>query len=118
VGLERGPLSLVSAIEGLLGRKYRGSSLEHREYCRGDPSRWPHNILYPQQLAQTSPKNGGRSVAIVRSRTQATEFVLFVSSILPLFYHNEYSYLGQMADVYTSLRRILKQRAHYEQSYL
>jgi hypothetical protein len=30
--------------------------------------------LYPQKLAVTSPTSGGRSVGIVRSRTQATEF--------------------------------------------
>jgi UbiD family decarboxylase len=29
--------------------------------------------LYPQKLALTSPTSGGRSVGIVRSRTQATE---------------------------------------------
>jgi hypothetical protein len=39
VGLERGPLSLVSTIEELLGRKSRGSGLESREYCSRDPSR-------------------------------------------------------------------------------
>jgi hypothetical protein len=38
VGLERGPLSLVSTIEELLGRKSRGSGLEIREYGRRDPS--------------------------------------------------------------------------------
>jgi hypothetical protein len=32
------------------------------------------NELYPQKLALTSPTNGCRSVGIVRSRTQATEF--------------------------------------------
>jgi hypothetical protein len=31
--------------------------------------------LYPQTLALTSPTNGGRSVGVVRSQTQATEFV-------------------------------------------
>jgi hypothetical protein len=34
VGLERGPLSLVSTIEELLGRKSSGSGLEIREYGR------------------------------------------------------------------------------------
>jgi len=34
--------------------------------------------LYPQKLALTSPTGGGRSVGIVRVRTKATEFVLFV----------------------------------------
>jgi hypothetical protein len=32
VGLERGPLSLVSATEELLGRKSSGSGLESQEY--------------------------------------------------------------------------------------
>jgi hypothetical protein len=39
VGLERGPLSLVSTIEELLGRKSSGYDLESREYGRGDPLR-------------------------------------------------------------------------------
>jgi hypothetical protein len=39
VGLERGPLSLMSTIEELLGRKSRGSGLETREYGRWDVSR-------------------------------------------------------------------------------
>jgi hypothetical protein len=39
VDLERGPLSLVSATEELLGRKSSGSGLENREYGRRDPSR-------------------------------------------------------------------------------
>jgi hypothetical protein len=38
VGLERGPLSLVSTIEGLLERKRSGSGLENREYGARDPS--------------------------------------------------------------------------------
>jgi hypothetical protein len=38
VGLERGPLSLVSTIEELLGRKRSGSGLEIREYGHRDPS--------------------------------------------------------------------------------
>jgi hypothetical protein len=53
------------------------SGLEIREYGRRDPSRWPRGILYPQKLALTSPANGGRSVGVVCSRTQATEFSLF-----------------------------------------
>jgi hypothetical protein len=36
VGLERGPLSLVSTIEELLERKISGSGLEIREYGRRD----------------------------------------------------------------------------------
>jgi hypothetical protein len=39
VGMERGPLSLVSTIEELLGRKSSGSGLEIPEYGHRDPSR-------------------------------------------------------------------------------
>jgi hypothetical protein len=39
VGLERGPLSLVSTTEELLESKGSGSGLEGREYGRRDPSR-------------------------------------------------------------------------------
>jgi hypothetical protein len=46
VGLERGPLSLVSTIEELLGRKSSGFGLENREYCYRDPSLWPRGTLY------------------------------------------------------------------------
>ena len=34
--------------------------------------------LYPQKLALTSPTGGGRSVAIGRSRTKATEFRVYI----------------------------------------
>jgi hypothetical protein len=78
LNLERGPHSLVSTNEELLERKSSSSGLEIREYCRRDPSRWPRVTLYPQKLAVTSPTSGSRSVGIVRSRTQATEFFLMV----------------------------------------
>jgi hypothetical protein len=68
MGLERGPLSLVSTIEELLDRKNSGSGLENREYGCKNPSRWPRSTLYQQKLALTSPTSGGRSVGIVRSR--------------------------------------------------
>jgi hypothetical protein len=38
VGLERGPLSVVSTIEELLERKNSDSGLENSEYGRRDPS--------------------------------------------------------------------------------
>jgi hypothetical protein len=65
VGLERGPLRLVSIIE----------ELESLKYCCRSPSRWPRGTLYRQNLALTSPTSGGRFIGIVRSQTQATEFV-------------------------------------------
>jgi hypothetical protein len=74
VGLERGPLSLVSTIEELLERNIRDTGLQSREYGRRDPSRWPRGTLYPEKLALTSPTSGSRSVGVVRSRTQSTEF--------------------------------------------
>jgi hypothetical protein len=75
VGLEQDPLSLVSTIEKLLGRKSSGSGLEIREYGRRDPCHTDHVApLCPQKLAIASPTSGGRSVGIVRSRTQTMEF--------------------------------------------
>jgi hypothetical protein len=76
VGLKRGPLSLVSTTEELLGKKISGFGLESRLYGRRNPSRWPRGTLYPQKLALTSPTSGGRSVGTVRSWTQAMEFSL------------------------------------------
>jgi hypothetical protein len=84
VGLERGPLSLVSKIEELLGRNNSGFGLENREYVRGDPLRWPFDTLYPQKLALTSPTSGDRSVGIVRLRVKATEFYFIPIRILSL----------------------------------
>jgi hypothetical protein len=79
MGLERGPLSLVSSIEELLQRKGSGSSLEIQEYSRRDTLHWPHGSLYPQKLALISLTSNGHSVGIVRSRTQVTEFSLVFS---------------------------------------
>jgi hypothetical protein len=45
VGLERGPPSLVSTTEELLGRKSSGSGLENRDYDRRDPSRQLRDTL-------------------------------------------------------------------------
>jgi hypothetical protein len=74
VGLERGPLSLVSTIEELLGKHSNDFGLENREYFHRDPSRWQRGTLYPQKLALTSSTSAGRSVVIVLSRTQGMEF--------------------------------------------
>jgi hypothetical protein len=51
VSLELAPLSLATAIEGLLGRKSSESGVENLEYGRGDALRWPRDSLYPQNLA-------------------------------------------------------------------
>jgi hypothetical protein len=63
VGLERGPLNLVSTTEELLDRKPRIR-----------PEGPVTLTLYPHTLAITSPTRGGRSVGIVRSRTQTQDF--------------------------------------------
>jgi hypothetical protein len=75
VGLEQGPLSLMSTTEELLERKSSGSSLENREYGHRDLLCWPHNTLYMQKLALISPTSGGRSAGIVHSWTKAMEIL-------------------------------------------
>jgi hypothetical protein len=84
-GLERGPLSLVSITEELLGRKSSGSGIESREYGCRDPSRWPCDTLNQQKLTITSQTGGGRSVGIVRTWTQTTEFFLTIKSFYTCF---------------------------------
>jgi hypothetical protein len=79
VGLERGPLSFVSTTEELLGIKSSSCGLENREYGRRDLLRRPRDNLYPQKLALTWSTSGGRSVGIVRSRTQTMDFVVCLS---------------------------------------
>jgi hypothetical protein len=88
VGLEWGPLSLVSTIEELLERKSSGSSLGSREYGRRDPSRWPRGTLYLRKLALILQTSDDRSVGIVYSRTQAMEFIFrsgMLKSVTDLF---------------------------------
>jgi hypothetical protein len=46
-----------------------GSGQENRINDRVGPLRWPRDTHYPQKLALTSPTSGGRSVDIVRLRT-------------------------------------------------
>jgi hypothetical protein len=78
VGLEQGPLSLVSAIEKLLERNSSGFGLESREYSFRNLLYWPRNTLYPQKSEITSLTSGGCSVGIVHSRTKATELFYFI----------------------------------------
>jgi hypothetical protein len=89
VGLERGPLSLVSTNEELLGRKSSGFGLEKRDYGLWDPLRWPRDTLYSQNLALIPPIRGSRSVVIVRFRTKATELLLLLLLLLLLFIQAE-----------------------------
>jgi hypothetical protein len=52
--------------------------IERREYGRRVQSLWPRGTLYLQKFSLTLPTSGGRSVGIVRSRTQATEYFPFI----------------------------------------
>jgi hypothetical protein len=79
VSLERGPFSLVIAIEEILERKSSGSGLENQDHGCRDPSRRLRGTLYPQKLTLTSRTSRGGSVGTVHSWTQATEFFLFIN---------------------------------------
>jgi hypothetical protein len=74
VGLERGPLSLVSTTEELLGRNSSGSGLETENTAVGirHADHVPPSIR--KKLELNSLTSGGRSVGIVGLRTEATEF--------------------------------------------
>jgi hypothetical protein len=72
LGLERGPLSLVSTVEELFERNSSGSVLEIREYGRRDPPRHSPSAKVGNNFADK------RSVGIVRLGTQATEFFVYI----------------------------------------
>jgi hypothetical protein len=74
VGLERGPLSLVSTTEELLDRKVAAPVYKTENTAVG--TRHADHVApsIRKKLAITSPTCGGCSVGIVRSRTQTMEF--------------------------------------------
>jgi hypothetical protein len=76
VGLERGPLSLVSTIEELLDRKVAAPVYNIENTAVGIRHADHVAPSIRKRLAITSPTSGGRSVGIVRSRTQTMEFSL------------------------------------------
>jgi hypothetical protein len=90
-------------IEEIFERKNRGSCLENREYGSRDPSRWPRGTLYPQNLALTSLTSGCRSVDIVRSGTQATEFSYFFH--YSPYYHQQCLHRGTSSELVTFSKR-------------
>ena len=63
--------------------KSSGSGLENRD-STAVGNRYADHVtpLYPQKLALTSPSGGGRSVGMVRSRTEATEFSFSFSALV------------------------------------
>jgi hypothetical protein len=70
LGLVRGPLSLVSTTEELLGRKVAAPVQKTENTAVG--IRHPDHMApsIGKKLVITSPTSGDRSVGIVRSRTQ------------------------------------------------
>jgi hypothetical protein len=67
VGLEPGPLSLVSTIEELLGRNSTGSGLENRDYGRRGSITLTTWHRLSAKLALTSPTSGGRYSSLADS---------------------------------------------------
>jgi hypothetical protein len=72
----------MSTIKEPVERKNNVSSLENRDYGRRVPLRWSRDTLLLTKVGITSPSRGGHSDGIVRSRTQAAEFVSLFSSSL------------------------------------
>jgi hypothetical protein len=71
VGLELGPLSLVSTTEELFEIESSCFGIESRDYGRrGSAARTMRHSFIRKKFALTSPTNGGRSVDVVRSGTQ------------------------------------------------
>jgi hypothetical protein len=65
----------VSTTEELLDRKSSGPGLESRECGRRETPRWTRCSLFPQKVGTNFADKRRRLVGIVRSRTQASEFV-------------------------------------------
>jgi hypothetical protein len=82
VGLERGPLSLVSTTEELLDRNIAAPVYKTVNTAVGIRHADHVAPYIRRKLVITSPTSGGRSVGIVRSRTQTMEFFFYMG---PLF---------------------------------
>jgi hypothetical protein len=81
VVLERGPLSLVSTTEGLFDRKVAAPvyKIENKAVGIRHADHMAPSIR--KKLAITTPTSGGRSVGIVRSRTQTMEFFFLLNCL-------------------------------------
>jgi hypothetical protein len=77
VGLEPGPLSHVSTIEELLEQKKVAAPVYKAENTAVEIRHADHVARsIREKFTLTSPTSGGRSIGIVRSRTQATEYYI------------------------------------------
>jgi hypothetical protein len=100
MGLERGPLSLVSTTEELLDIKVAAPVQKTENKAIGIRHGDHVAPSIRKTLTITSPTSGGRSVGIVRSRTRTMEFSLVFSfSINKKFYYlqiysDEYRYFS------------------------
>jgi hypothetical protein len=77
VGLERGPLNLVSTTEELLDRRLEDPVYKTENTAVGIRHADHVAPSIRKMLAITSPTSGGRSIGLVRSRTQTMEFFFY-----------------------------------------
>jgi hypothetical protein len=78
VGLDRGPLSLGSTTEELLGRKVAAPVKKIEITAVGIRRANQATPVCPLKLALTSPTCGDRSIGVVSSRTKAIELLLLL----------------------------------------